>query len=1197
MSAEDRTQRQTTMQLLFRNLLLAASVFGATLAGQPLSLQNELPPIVWLSCGIALAFFLLYGIRMWPGLVIGLLASFLTVGEPFGFSVIHVLAHLAGTFSGYYFLVWLGFKNSFRRIQEALNFIALGVFGSSLITVMIFAAGLVISSKIEVSRLAFLEYLEIQWLAKVLGLLVITPLLLTWNKSLNFQRSWQTVFEALTLAAGLVIATLASFFWFGTPHVASFPFIIFPFIIWAALRFKHFGAAITTLVISAIAIAGTINNWAVFAWPYSPQSQVLFLQAFLSIVAVTGLLLASVSSEREDSLVSLKDSASRYRSLFETNPQLMLVYRLNEGLVIEANKSAVERLGYENSQVQQLSILDLLGHTEENPITDSLLELAEDEARHIELSLVAADDEMVLCNCTLQNIYYAGETYGLLIAEDVTEQIKTRETLRDMEQKLTLHKHQTALGVIEWTPDFRIVDWNPAAEKIFGYSAKEIVGQTGDAILPESAKADVHELWSQLIVAQGGTYSVNVNMTKDGREIICEWFNTPLINREGQVIGVESVTHDITAREHAEEALRESESKFRSIIESSPMGIHIFQLQQETDELILIGANSAADRILGMAHAERMGLPIDKALPDMADTEVPERYLEVARSGKPWDTNQVTYINNDAISVYEITAFNTSHGTVVAMFLDVTERRNAEQTLKLREKAMESITQGIIIQIHKPEADHPIIYANPAFHKITGYSSEELMGKTLKTLFGAVTEEAEQAEIEEAMFEKHSAVVDIQLYRKDATYFQSSLSISPIKDENNAVTHFVTVVTDVSALRTLEVQFRQSQKMDAVGRLAGGVAHDFNNLLTAIIGYNDQIIEELPENTGLRDNAIEVQRAAERASNLTKQLLAFSRQQSLQPKVIDLNDIISGMQNMLARLIGEDIEIRTELAKDLYPVKCEPSQIEQVIMNMAINARDAMSGSGVLALRTSMLSIRDTAVNAVSGLSSGDYTVLSISDTGCGMSRDVQEHLFEPFFTTKEKGKGTGLGLATCYGIIKQNSGLIQVQSAPGKGSTFSILLPAMDRPRLGDEQTRASTSKLGGLEHILVVEDDDAVRPLTTSILKSLGYSVTEAADGLQAISIIESKPTLDFDLIITDMVMPKMGGREMAEQLRRKYPMVSILFTSGYIDSPMSQLEIGGKKEFFLQKPFTPMDLARKVRNVLDLVNKPTGKIEPIT
>ncbi len=1184
MSTENKNRQLSITKLLLYNLLLAICWAGMALLASHITLQPDLPPIIWPACGVALGFFILFGVRLWPGLLVGSIAGIWLLGEQNLSLVIHVVAHLTATFVGYYFLQLVDFHKSLQRVHHTLNYFAIAVFGSALISTLILGAGISLLPTSKLSDLALLEFLEMHWLAEILGLLIITPLLLIWSNKSGLRNTWQTWVEGTILTSGVVVATFASFSWVETPHIASYPFIVFPFVIWAALRFTQHGTVLATLLVSTIAISGTMNNWGVFASPYSPTTTILGLQAFLSIVAVTGLILAAVASERDQSLAVIEDSASRYRMLFEHNPQPMLLYRLDSGKITDANRSAIDCFGFSKSQLLEFSIGKLLEQSNEYFDTQEFLELPAGNAKHLELPLATASGDSILCNCIAQRILYAGELTGILIAEDVTEQIQTREALHDLKQKLTLHMQQTALGVIEWTPDFKIIEWNPAAEKIFGYTAEEIKGQTGHILLPDSAKASIEALWQNLTQDHGGTYSVNQNITKSGRTIICEWFNTPLIDRRGTVIGVESVMHDITAREQAEEALRDSESKFRNIIESSPMGIHIFQLQQPGDELVLIGANSAADRILATKHADKLGLPISEALPELTETDIPDRYREVAKGSEPWNANQLTYLKNEFSSAHELTAFRTSPGTVVAMFLDVTERRLAEQNLKLREKALESITQGIIIQSHDPANDHPIIYANPAFMKITGFDSQELLGETLKALYGETTEPSEQKKIEAAMFEKHSAVVDLQLYRKDKTTFQSSLSISPIKNAEHTVTHFVTVLTDVSELRTLEAQFRQSQKMDAIGRLAGGVAHDFNNLLTAIIGYTDQIIDELPENSRLWDNANEVQRAADRASDLTKQLLAFSRQQSLQPRISNLNEIIEGLQNMLTRLIGEDIQIRTELADDLYPIKCEPSQIEQVIMNMAINARDAMNGTGTLSLRTSMVSIRDTEVNNISGLSSGDYTVLSISDNGCGMTREVQEHLYEPFFTTKEKGKGTGLGLATCYGIIKQNGGFIKVHSAPGKGATFDILLPAMDRQRVEGDSVHAASSKLGGVESILVVEDDDAVRPLTTSILKSLGYNVTEAANGQEAIAILTNSESGSFDLVITDVVMPKMGGQELAVYLHENLPGVAILFTSGYIDTPMSQINFGNKEEYFLQKPFTPMDLARKVRSVLD-------------
>ena len=383
-------------------------------------------------------------------------------------------------------------------------------------------------------------------------------------------------------------------------------------------------------------------------------------------------------------------------------------------------------------------------------------------------------------------------------------------------------------------------------------------------------------------------------------------------------------------------------------------------------------------------------------------------------------------------------------------------------------------------------------------------------------------------------------------------------------------------------LKTSEAQLRQSQKMEAVGRLAGGVAHDFNNLLTVINGYSARTIQKLATDSPLRRNTEEIQKAADRAASLTGQLLAFSRKQVLQPKVINLKEVVSGMDKMLRRLIGENIELLTLLDEDLGNIKADPGQIEQVVLNMAINARDAMQNGGKLTIRTSNVTIDQASHYRNRKLAVGDYILLSISDTGMGMTEEVKTHLFEPFFTTKGVGRGTGLGLATCYGIICQSDGDIRVYSEINSGTTFKIYLPRVDAPLTSAVKNPEADILPEGHETILIVEDDSSVRKLSASVLTNCGYQVIEARDGAEALEVLQSGPSPD--LVLTDVIMPKMSGRELHDRVKAVKPRMKILFMSGYTDDALAHHGVLDPDFSFLEKPFSPVRLARKVREVLD-------------
>jgi PAS domain S-box-containing protein len=382
------------------------------------------------------------------------------------------------------------------------------------------------------------------------------------------------------------------------------------------------------------------------------------------------------------------------------------------------------------------------------------------------------------------------------------------------------------------------------------------------------------------------------------------------------------------------------------------------------------------------------------------------------------------------------------------------------------------------------------------------------------------------------------------------------------------------------ALRSTEEQLRQSQKMEAVGQLAGGVAHDFNNLLTAITGYGELALKSMGDSSAAYDDIREIQKAAKRAAALTEQLLAFSRKQILRPKVVDLNALVQDMENMLRRVIGEDIDLEVSLDRRLGSVWSDPSQLEQVVVNLAVNARDAMPHGGTLAIAT-----RNVVVEASpSGdLEAGEYVELAVRDTGTGMCAQTKAKIFEPFFTTKEVGKGTGLGLATVYGIVKQSHGSITVDSAPGRGTTFSILLPKLNDATVETEAQLKSAEPEGGIETVLLVEDEEVLRNLGRRVLELGGYTVLVARDGIEALRLCEGLDS-PVDLVVTDVVMPRMGGRQLAERVAALYPSAKVLYMSGYTDDVVVRNGVSEAKMSFLQKPYSPSALLRHVREVLD-------------
>ncbi|HYO83157.1 MAG TPA: ATP-binding protein, partial [Bryobacteraceae bacterium] len=419
--------------------------------------------------------------------------------------------------------------------------------------------------------------------------------------------------------------------------------------------------------------------------------------------------------------------------------------------------------------------------------------------------------------------------------------------------------------------------------------------------------------------------------------------------------------------------------------------------------------------------------------------------------------------------------------------------------------------------------------------------------------------------------------VELMALRRNGSTVNVSVWNALVRDSNGNVTAVVEALADVTERLRLEERFRQAQKMEAVGRLAGGVAHDFNNMLTVITGYCQMILDNPAADASIRSDMQQVVRAADRATSLTRQLLAFSRRQMVQPKVLEADAVVLDMKAMLLRLLAESVRLELDLGAEGARIRMDPGNLEQVVINLAVNARDAMNNDGVLRIRTRKFIADDSAT-----FPEGEYYLLEVTDNGTGMSEETLSHLFEPFFTTKERGHGTGLGLSTSYGIVKQNRGEIQVRSEVGNGSTFYIYLPLVNEPADVLPGTRETSRQYRGTECLLVTEDEDDVRRVVTGMLRTQGYRVLAASRGEEAIRIAAAEPAID--LLITDMVMPGMSGKELADRLRQIRPGLRVLFVSGYADTGIVQDGEVASDANFLQKPLRPEELAKKVREVLD-------------
>ncbi|MFO0879057.1 MAG: PAS domain S-box protein [Gemmataceae bacterium] len=518
----------------------------------------------------------------------------------------------------------------------------------------------------------------------------------------------------------------------------------------------------------------------------------------------------------------------------------------------------------------------------------------------------------------------------------------------------------------------------------------------------------------------------------------------------------------------------------------------------------------------------------------------------------------------------------------VWVFRDVSERKRAEESLYLRDRAVRAIPLGLVITDPNQD-DNPIIYVNPAFETLTGYPAAEVLGRNCRFLQGKESDPATVQQLRECIQAGIPITTQLVNYRKDGSMFRNELAISPVRDSDGKIVHFIGIQTDVTERFQLEEMLRQSQKMEAVGRLAGGIAHDFNNLLTVINGFTELALNGLPGNQPLRTMLEEVRKAGGKAAGLTQQLLAFSRRSILAPQVLNVNRLLQDLEPMLRPLLGEDIDLALQLAPDLQDVRADPAQLEQALVNLCVNAREAMPMGGRLTLETRNVTLDSHYAALHLEVNPGLYVQVAITDTGRGIPPEIQRRLFEPFSTTKEFGQGAGLGLPMVFGFAKQSGGHVSVYSELGEGTTFKLYLPLIAPTDLTTSMQSIADLPRGD-ETVLVVEDDPGVRQLALQILGLCGYQVLEASHGREALRLIRGHPG-PLHLLLTDVVIPGgMGGRELAGILHTLRPETQVLFMSGYTDDAVIRHGVLQEGSAFLQKPFTPLALSTRVRQLLE-------------
>jgi two-component system, cell cycle sensor histidine kinase and response regulator CckA len=880
---------------------------------------------------------------------------------------------------------------------------------------------------------------------------------------------------------------------------------------------------------------------------------------------------------------SLAQSEERFFKIFHATQYPMAITSLREGRIFDLNEASASLAGYEREEVigRMSAEFDPFLEPEQRKTVERIIqESGNIHDYELKLRTRAGDERTVLYSA--DPVTVNDEPCLLAMSVDITARQKETEALRESEEKYRILVENSLQGVAI-LQDSHFVFCNNAYSEMTGYSIDEVLSfskeEIGTPVHPEDRAIVAKRYRARSAGKPAIPRYEHRGIKKDGTMFWVEVYASHIVYKGKPAIQL--VFLDITERKQAEKALRESEERFQLIANT-------------IDEIFWIADADGNTTYISPSHERIWGTPVnafyDSSKPffDQVHPDDRDRVAAIAsqmKMGKPFEYEHRIIRPDGAIRhlwsrCYPVPDSSGRIKCYVGVKQDITARSNAEEALKESREYLHQIINSLGDPLFVKDHQHRFVLVNDSLCELSGKRREELLGVAMYSVLPPELASSLWNQ-EQDIFETGRQCVMEENVPDGKGIIHTVLTKKTLLTDKKGTRQIVGVLRDITEYKNLQAQFMQSQKMEAVGLLAGGVAHDFNNLLTVIKGYTEMLLVELDPKDARKEEVQQIAAAAEQAASLTSQLLAFSRKQILKPTVMNLNTILDEMGKMIRRLIGEDIELATIAQPGLRKIHADPTQIQQILLNIVVNARDAMPKGGKLIIETANADLDDSYIREHPEVKEGPYVMLAISDTGIGMDNETQARIFEPFFTSKPQGEGTGLGLSTVYGIVRQSGGYIWIYSELGKGTAFKIYFPSVEAEASIEDEIIA-TQEFKGSETVLVVEDDAFVRKFVRRTLHQKGYTVLDAANGKTALSLAR-KYAGEIHLVISDVVMPGMSGSELIPQLEASRPGIKTLYISGYTDRAIVHHGILDSGIAFLQKPFTTENLLQKIREMI--------------